>query len=132
MTEEPFLEGRRLARHTASIGLLAAFALGFLGRFRAALALTLGTSVAIVSALWLAEVVERLSAAREGPSARFDGKFGFKAALRYAVVGLLLWGAVRLLPAQVPWLLAGLSTVLVALVAEEIAGSRRGQRRSSS
>ncbi len=131
MTGEPFRDGRRLARTTALIGLLATFALGAAGRFKSALALTLGTAVAIVSALWLAEVVERLSAARQGPSARFDWKLGFKAALRYAVVGLLLWGAVRLLPAQVPWLLAGLSTVLLALVAEEIAGARRGLRRSS-
>jgi hypothetical protein len=132
MSAEPFLPGRRLARSTALVGLLGALALGAAGRFQSALALTLGTSVAIVSALWLAEVVERLSAVRQGSSAQFDRKFGFKAALRYAVVGLLLWGAVRLLPAQVPWLLAGLSTVLLALVAEEIGESRRGQRRSSS
>ena len=125
------VEGRRTARDTALIGALGATALAAAGRFRPAFALTLGTLVAIVSALWLAGLVERLSAPRQGPSARFDGKFGFKAALRYAIVGLLLWGAVRLLPAHVPWLLAGVSTVVLALVAEEIGGAGRRRRRSS-
>ncbi len=122
--------GRRTARDTAVIGLLGAAALAAMGRFRSAFALTLGTSVAIVSALWLAGLVERFAAPLRGPADRIDWKFGLKAALRYAVVGLLLFGAVRLVPAEVPWLLAGVSTIVAALVAEEIGGARRGRGRS--
>jgi hypothetical protein len=72
--------------------------------------------------------VERLAANRQGVAARFDWKFGLGAVLRYAVVGLLLWGAVRLFPAEVPWLLAGVSTVVVALVVEGIGEAWRGRR----
>ncbi len=126
---EPFVPGRRLARNAAFIGLFAASALGATGRFRPALALTLGTLVAIVTPLWLTGLVERLEAPRRGPAARFDWKFGLKAALRYGVVGLLLWGAVRLFPAEGPWLFAGISTVVAALVAEGIGEAWRERRR---
>lgn len=125
-------DGRRTARDTAligAIGAIGASALVALGLFRPALALTLGTAVAIVSAVWLAGLVERLTAPRRGSAVRIDRRFGFKAALRYAFVGLFLWGAVRLLPAEVPWLLGGISTVVLALVAEEIGEARRERRR---
>ena len=66
-------------------------ALGGAGRFRAALALTLGAAVAIVSALWLSDLVGRFAAPERSTPARFDWKLGLKAVLRYAFVGLVLW-----------------------------------------
>lgn len=120
--------GRDTAALAALLGLFGASVLAAIGRGRAALALTLGTLVAIVSALWLAGLVGRFTAPGQGPAARFDRNFGFKAALRYAVVGLLLWGAVRYLPAEVPWLLAGVSTAVAALVAEGVGEAFRERK----
>ena len=72
--------------------------------------------MAIVSALWLSDLVGRFQAPKEVASARFDWKFGLKAVLRYAFVGLALWGALRMLPSDVRWLVVGLSTVVAAVV----------------
>ena len=116
--------GRRTARDTALAGLLAASALAAAGRFRSALALAAGALVSVLSVLWLSGVVERLAAARAA-SGRFDGTFAMKGVLRYAAAGVLLYGAVRLFPGEVPWLLAGVSAALVALVCEEIGAARR-------
>jgi hypothetical protein len=122
---------RGLVRKAAWIGALAATGLGALGRFRGALALTLGAAVAIVSTLWLSDVVTRLAVLRERAglkAARFDWKFGLKAALRYAVVGVALYAAVRIAPTEIPWLLAGVSTVVLAAAAEAAAEVRRAAR----
>lgn len=112
------------------LGLLAASALAGLGKFREALALTLGAGVAIVSALWLSDLVGRFKAPALGAPARFDWKFGLKAVLRYAFVGLVLWGTVRALPADVRWVVVGLSTVVAAVVIDGLrdllTGSRSG------
>jgi hypothetical protein len=114
-----------LLRLAAVLVLLGAAALGALGRFRSALALTLGAAVAIVSALWLSDLVGRLEAPRQGTASRLDWKFGLKSCLRYGVVGLALYGAVRMLPAEVPWIIVGLSTAVVTIVAEGIREHRR-------
>jgi len=127
MTERTPLE-RGLLVKSVWIAALAATALGALGRFRPAFALTLGAVLAIVSALWLSDVVARLSALRGGAPARFDWKFGLKAVLRYAVIGGSLFAAVRVVPDEVPWLLAGVSTVVLAAAAEAALEVRRAAR----
>jgi hypothetical protein len=123
---------RRLFRLAAILGLLGATGLAALGLFQAALALTLGAAVAIVSALWLSDLVGRFKASEEIAPARFDWKFGLKAVLRYAFVGLALWGGLRMLPADVRWVVVGLSTVVAAVVIEGLlellAGRRSGTR----
>jgi hypothetical protein len=119
---------RRLFRLSAILGLLGASGLAAFGRFQAAVALTLGAAVAIVSALWLAELVGRFKAPEQATPARFDWKFGLKAVLRYAFVGLALWGALRVLPADVRWVVVGLSTVVAAVVVDglrELLADRR-------
>ena len=62
--------------------------------------------------------------------ARFDWKFGLKAVLRYAFVGLALWGGLRMLPADARWVVVGLSTMVAAVVIdgflEHLAGRRSG------
>lgn len=130
--------GSRPVRIALALSTLAALATGALGLFRAALALTLGAAVAIVSALWLADVARRLpvpgpDAARDGAGQRESprgsspaagaGKFGLKGVLRYGLTGLALFGAVRALPDQVPWLLAGLTIAALAIVTTEAFGS---------
>ncbi len=110
------------------LGLLAASALAALGKFKEALALTLGAGVAIVSALWLSDLVGRFKAPAPGAPARFDWKFGLKAVLRYAFVGLVLWGTVRALPADVRWVVVGLSTVVAAVVIDGIRELLTGRR----
>ncbi len=92
MTERTASEKAILVR-SCVLGALGASALVALGRFREALALTLGAAVAILSALWLSDVLARLvksTAPRGGAVVRFDWKFGLKVALRYAVMGTLL------------------------------------------
>ena len=84
--------------------------------------------MAIVSAFWLSDLVGRLEAPRPGAAARFDWKFGLKAVLRYGVVGLALFGAVHTLPAEVPWILGGLTMVVATLMVEAIREHRRGSR----
>ena len=110
------------------LGLLGGSALAALGRFQAAVALTLGAAVAIVSALWLSDLVGRFKAPALGVPARFDWKFGLKAVLRYAFVGLVLWGTVRALPADVRWVVVGLSTVVAAVVIDGLSDLLTGRR----
>jgi hypothetical protein len=126
--EVAFRPHRRLFRLSTVLGLLGASGLAAFGRFQAAVALTLGAAVAIVSALWLAELVGRFKAPEQVAPARFDWKFGLKAVLRYAFVGLALWGALRALPADVRWVVVGLSTVVAAVVVDglrELLADRR-------
>jgi ATP synthase I chain len=118
----------RFFRLATILGLLGASALAALGRFHAAAALTLGAAVAIVSALWLSDLVGRFKAPAPGAPARFDWKFGLKAVLRYAFVGLALWGASRMLPADVPWVVVGLSTVVAAVVIDGLRDLLAGRR----
>jgi len=122
---------RSVLFHACVFAALGATALAAMGRFRPALALTLGAAVAIVSALWLSDVVSRLAALRGRAnvgSVRFDWKLGLKAALRYAVMGVLLFAAIRVVPAEVPWLLAGASAVVLAVAAEAAVENRRAAR----
>lgn len=119
---------KRIVRLAAALALLGATGLGAAGLFRAALALTLGAAVAIVAALWLSDLVGRLSAPRPGAPARIDWKFGLKTVLRYALGGLVVWGAVRGMPDEVPWLLGGLSVVVAAFVVEGLREFRREAR----
>lgn len=120
--------GGPTARHAVLLAVLSATLLGALGRFRPALALTLGASIAIFSALRLSDLVGRLRATRraEGASAAgFDWKFGLKTVGWYMLTGLGLYGAIRLLPDEVAWVTAGLSVVVVVLAAQAIVEFRR-------
>ena len=125
-----FRPHRRLIRLSIILGLLGASGLAAFGRFQGALALTLGAAVAIVSALWLAELVGRFKAPEQVVPTRFDWKFGLKAVLRYAFVGVALWGTLRVLPADVRWVVVGLSTVVAAVVVDglcELLADRRSR-----
>jgi len=130
VTDRTSLE-RTVLKRAVLLAAVGASALVALGRFRPALALTLGASVAIVSALWLSDVVSRLAALKGRAAARFDWKLGLKAALRYAVMGALLFASVRVVPAEVPWLLAGASAVVLAVAAEAAVEIRRATRGGS-
>jgi len=96
------------------------------GRFRAAAALTLGASVAIVGALWLADLVRRLGARGASPASGITWKFATTGLFRYGLAGLALWGAVKAFPGEVPWLLAGTSVVLIG-AAWQAATERDGE-----
>lgn len=126
--EPPGGPGRRWLRTAAVLALLTASGLAALGRFRPALALTLGAAVAIVSALWLSDFLGRFAAPDRTSPARLDWKLGLKAVLRYGLIGLTLWGSVQAFPADVPWLVGGLSTVVAAAVIEGILEQVRGRR----
>lgn len=103
------------------IALLGATGLGALGLFAPALALTLGASVAIVSALWLSNLVGRLVASPRGATASgINGKQAASSTLRYGVLGLALWGGTKAVPGEIPWFLAGLSAVVVAVAIEGV------------
>lgn len=119
---------RAVLVRSAVIALVGCSALLAFGRLRPAFALTLGAAVAIVSALWLSDIVGRLSAQRGSAAARLDWKFGLKVALRYAVTGALLFAAVRVAPAEVPWLLVGVSSVVLAVAVETGLELRRAAR----
>jgi hypothetical protein len=119
---------RPFLRTSVVLALLAAFGLAAMGRFRAALALTLGAAVAIVSALWLSGFFGRFAAPERSTPARIDWKLGLKVVLRYVLIGLALWASVRAFPADVPWLVVGLSTVVAAAVIGEILDHLRGRR----
>lgn len=118
---------RRVFRAAALATLLAALALGALGRFREAAALTAGAAVAIVSGLWLSDVAGRLLVPRPRAAARLDGKFAIRALLRYAFVGLAAYGSVRLFPGEAPWLLGGLSAVVLGVLVEGVRGAATGR-----
>lgn len=118
---------RRIFRAAALATLLAALGLGAFGRFREAAALTVGAAVAIVSGLWLSDVAGRLLVPRPRSAARFDGKFALRALLRYAFVGLAGYGSVRFFPGEVPWLLGGLSAVVLGVLVEGFRGAVAGR-----
>jgi len=118
---------RRVFRTAALAALLLALGLGALGRFREAAALTAGAAVAIVSGLWLSDVAGRLLVPRPRAATRFDWKFALRALFRYAFVGLAAYGSVRLFPGEVPWILGGLSAVVLGVVADEIRGAATGR-----
>jgi hypothetical protein len=120
--------GRRWFRTSAALALLSASGLAAVGRFRPALALTLGAAVAIVSALWLSDFLGRFTAPVRSTPARLDWKLGFKAVLRYGLIGVGLWASVQAFPADVPWLVGGLSTVVASAVIEGILEQLRGRR----
>jgi hypothetical protein len=90
--------------------------------------LTLGAAVAIVSALWLSDFIGRFAVPDRSTPARLDWKLGFKVVLRYGLIGLALWAAVQAFPAEVPWLIGGLSTVVAAAALEGILEQVRGPR----
>lgn len=110
------------------LAVLAASGLAAAGRFGAALALTLGATVAIVSARWLSGVTGRLMASDPGSRVRFSWKFGLGALLRYLFLALGLFGAVRLVPGEIPWLLAGLSAPFAGFVAGGVREVLKGLR----
>lgn len=118
---------RRIFRVAAVTAVLGVLALGALGLFREACALTAGAAVAIVSALWLSDVAGRLLVPRPRATVRFDGKFVLRALLRYAFVGLAAFGSVRLFPGEVPWLLGGLSAVVLGILVEGFRGAAAGR-----
>ncbi len=118
---------RRVFRAAGLAALLAALALGAFGRFREAAALTVGAAVAIVSGLWLSDVAGRLLVPRPRAAARLDGKFALRALLRYAFIGLAAYGSVRFFPDEAPWLLGGLSAVVVGVLVEGFRGAAAGR-----
>jgi hypothetical protein len=124
----PESPGRSWVRTAAFVALLTASGTAATGRFRPALALTLGAAVAIVSALWLSDLFGRLTAPERSAPARIDWKLGLKAVLRYVLLGLALWASVQAFPAEVPWLLGGLSAVVAAAVIDGILERLRGRR----
>jgi hypothetical protein len=118
---------RRIFRVAAIAALLAALALGASGKFREAAALTAGAAVAIVSGLWLSDVAGKLLVPRPRAATRYDWKFAFRALLRYAFIGLATFGAVRLFQGEVPWLLGGLSAVVLGVIVEGFRGAATGR-----
>jgi hypothetical protein len=129
-TPEPPPPGQRALGTSLLLALLATTALGATGRFRSALALTLGALVTIVSARWLSGVVGRLLATDPRKKARLGWKLALGAALRYVFLGLSLFAAVRLVPDEIPWLLAGLSAVVAGIVVEGIGEGWREAHRA--
>jgi hypothetical protein len=107
---------RRIFRVATAAALLVALALGALGEFREAAALTAGAAVA-----------GRLLVPRPRAATRLDGKFVLRALLRYAFVGLAAYGSVRLFPGEVPWLLGGLSAVVLGVLVEGFRGGATGR-----
>lgn len=107
---------RRFFRSAGILALLMALALGATGRFRAAAALTLGAAVAIVGALWLADLVHRFGALEPSAAPEFSWKFATTGLLRYGLAGLLIWGAVGFFPQEIPWFLLGASVTVLAAV----------------
>ena len=118
---------RRVFRIAGVAALLTALALGALGLFREAAALTAGAAVAIVSGLWLSDVAGRLLVPRPRAANRLDGKFAARAVLRYAFIGLAAYGSVRLFPGEIPWLLGGLSAVVLGVLAEGFRSDTAGR-----
>jgi hypothetical protein len=96
--------------------------LGATGRFRGAIALTLGAAVAIVGALWLADLVHHFGALEPSAAPGFGWKFAAKGLIRYGVAGLLVWGAVKLFPEEIAWLLLGTSVAVLAAVWQAVMG----------
>ena len=111
---------RRIFQVAAVAALLVALALGAAGKFREGAALTTGAAVAIVSGLWLSDVAGKLLVPRPRAATRYDWKFALRALLRYAFIGLATYGAVRLFQGEVPWLLGGLSAVVLGVLVEGV------------
>ncbi len=118
----PLRDRGPFVRKAALLGLILASALGVTGRFRAAIALTLGASVAIVGALWLTGVVRRFGAPDMSAAGGFNWKIAATGLLRYGFAGLVLYGAVRAFPEEIPWLLVGTSVAVVAAAWQGLAG----------
>ena len=114
---------RGFLRRGVAIALLGGLALAATGRFRGALALTLGAAVSIVGALWLADLVSRFRAYPGGSADGFDWKFAFGSVLRYALAGVALFWTVTSMPDEVPWLLAGVTVPVLAAMADGFRGA---------
>ena len=118
---------RRAFFSAASVAaILGASLLGAVGRLRAAAALTLGAAVAIVGALWLADLVRQFGARRASPASRITWTFATTGLFRYGLAALAIWWAVETFPAEVPWLLAGISVVVIG-AAWQVATERDGK-----
>jgi hypothetical protein len=115
---------RALILRGAALAAAGALALLLLGKVRPALALTLGAAVAIVCALWLSDVVTGLAPGAASAD-RFSWKLGVKAVLRWLVAGLALYGAVRWVPTEIPWLLAGTSAVVLSVMLQGLSEAGR-------
>lgn len=111
---------KRIFRAATASALLGALLLGTFGRFREAAALTAGAAVAIVSGLWLSDVAGKLLVPRPRAATRYDWKFVARALLRYAFVGLAAFGSVLVFRGEVPWLLGGLSAVVLGVLVEGV------------
>jgi hypothetical protein len=109
-------ERRRFFRSTGMLAFLMAASLALMGRFRAAAALTLGAAVAIVGALWLAELVHRFGRPEASAPAETSWNFVATGLLRYGAAAVLVWAAVGLFPREVPWILLGTSVAVMAAV----------------
>lgn len=118
----PLAERGPFARRASILGLILALGLGATGRFRAAAALTLGAAVAIVGALWLTGVVRRFGAPDMSAASGFNWKIAATGLLRYGFAALVLYGAVRALPEEIPWLLLGTSVAVAAAVWQGLTG----------
>jgi hypothetical protein len=118
---------RRIFRGATVAALLVALLLGAFGRFREAAALTAGAAVAIVSGLWLSDVAGKLLVPRPRAAARYGWKFMARALLRYAFVGLAAFGSVLVFQGEVPWLLGGLSAVVLGVFVEGFRGAAAGR-----
>ena len=118
---------RRAFRYSAYAAVLAVLGLGALGMFREAAALTAGAAVAIVSGLWLSDVAGKLLVPRPRAATRYDWKFVVRALLRYAFVGLAAFGSVLVFQGEVPWLLGGLSAVVLGVLVEGFRGAAAGR-----
>jgi hypothetical protein len=125
---------RGFLRRAVAIALLSGSALAATGRFRGALALTLGAAVSIVGALWLADLVARFRAFPGATADGFDWRFAFGSVLRYALAGAALFWTVTSMPAEVPWLLAGVTVPVLAAMADGFrgAGGREAEPRAGS
>lgn len=118
----PLPERGPFVRRAALLGLILASALGAAGRFQAAVALTLGASVAIVGALWLTGLARRFGAPDLSASSGFNWKIAATGLFRYGFAGLVLYGAVRAFPEEIPWLLLGTSVAVAAAAWQGLAG----------
>ena len=107
---------RSFFKAAAVAAILGASLLGAMGRFQAAGALTLGAAVAIVGALWLADLVRRFGARRASPASRITWTVATTGLFRYGLAALAIWWAVETFPGEVPWLLAGTTVVLIGAV----------------
>lgn len=118
---------KRIFRVATAAALLGALLLGAVGRYREAGALTAGAAVAIVSGLWLSDVAGKLLVPRPRVATRIGWKFAARALLRYAFVGLAVFGSVLLFQGEVPWLLGGLSAVVLGVLVEGFRGAVAGR-----